>query len=97
MKNVEPYMIPNFTIDAIITSRLEKYREQTEEWLKKNKVKYRELIMLNDSTRNSQKSVSHKVTVIKKTKPSWFFESDFSEAKEIKRRTKCNVVCVNDV
>jgi uncharacterized HAD superfamily protein len=97
IKNVLPYMIPNFTIETIITSRLEKYRTQTEEWLKSYKVKYKQLVMLNDQTRNSKKSVSHKVSVIKKTKPLWFFESDFSEAEEIQRKTKCKVVCVNDL
>ncbi|HBI50452.1 MAG TPA: phosphoribosyl transferase [Candidatus Moranbacteria bacterium] len=45
--NAKPLYIPNYKIKALVTSRLEKYRKQTEEWLKKNNVKYDELYMLD--------------------------------------------------
>ena len=34
LAHARPYLIPEFEIDYIITSRLEKYRPQTEKWLK---------------------------------------------------------------
>gem|GEM_PF-2716999 len=45
--NAKPLWIPKFSIGAIVTSRLEKYRTYTEEWLKKAGVKYQNLVMLN--------------------------------------------------
>jgi len=45
MINAEPYLIPHYKINWIITCRIEKYRKITEEWLKKHGVEYDELIM----------------------------------------------------
>lgn len=47
MKNAEPYLIPHYKIDWIVTCRIEKYRAITEEWLKNHGVEYGELIMMN--------------------------------------------------
>jgi hypoxanthine phosphoribosyltransferase len=43
--NARPLFIPQKQISAIVTSRLEKYREPTMEWLEANGVLYKELIM----------------------------------------------------
>jgi len=40
LPNAKPYMIPQYQVEAVVTSRLEKYRAQTEAWLKKNRVQY---------------------------------------------------------
>lgn len=47
MKNAEPYLIPHYKINWIITCRIEKYRAITEEWLKKYGVEYGQLIMMD--------------------------------------------------
>ena len=47
LEKAEPKFIPHYTIDSIVTCRLEKYRPQTEEWLRKHNVKYRNLFMMN--------------------------------------------------
>jgi len=47
LKNAIPKFIPDYEIGAICTGRLEKYRKETEEWLKKHNVKYRKLLMVN--------------------------------------------------
>ena len=47
IKNAAPLYIPNYKIRAIVTSRLEKYRAQTEAWLRKHGVQYDELVMLD--------------------------------------------------
>ena len=45
--NAQPLIIPGSRIGSLVTSRLEKYRTETETWLKKYNVKYDELIMLD--------------------------------------------------
>ena len=52
--NAKPLYIPTYTIHTIVTSRLEKYRKETEEWLKKNGVKYNNLRMLNVQTKEER-------------------------------------------
>ena len=98
LKSVEPHMIPNFQFEAIITSRLEKYRPQTEAWLKEHGVKYKSLMMmdLNDKSAKTFKNVvAHKVRCIKQTKPYWFWESNIAQANAIHRKTGKPVLCVD--
>ena len=45
LETAEPRIIPTVTISWLVTSRLEKYRELTENWLRKHGVKYKHLIM----------------------------------------------------
>ena len=45
--NTPPLFIPKVTIGTLVTSRLEKYRTETEAWLQKNHVNYNKLVMLN--------------------------------------------------
>lgn len=47
IKTVKPRVIPTQKIGYLVTTRLEKYRKETEGWLKKNNIKYDNLIMLN--------------------------------------------------
>lgn len=93
---VEPYLIPTFEIEAIITARLEKYRPQTERWLKKYGVKYKRLIMLdlpNEQSRTFGRIIRHKVSSILEVKPRWYWESSFIEARAIHFQTKLPVLC----
>lgn len=78
IEDVEPFLIPAFYVDAVVTSRLEIYRPQTEKWLKDNGVKYGKLVMLNlpDKTqRTYSKIIEHKVSSVCAIKPNWFWES----------------------
>ena len=45
LENARCLIRPTFPIGAIVTGRLEKHREATERWLKKNNVLYRQLVM----------------------------------------------------
>jgi uncharacterized HAD superfamily protein/hypoxanthine phosphoribosyltransferase len=45
--NAPPKYLPKSMVLALVTSRLEKYRPETETWLKKHNVQYKELIMLD--------------------------------------------------
>ena len=47
ISNVKPRVIPTKKIKYLVTTRLEKYRKYTEEWLDKNDIQYEKLIMMN--------------------------------------------------
>lgn len=99
--NAKPKYIPTQKVGWIVTSRLEKYRPQTEEWLRKQGVEFNELIMLNGVTAEErQKLGSHgkfKGEVFKNLKrANWFIESDSNQAKEIACISGKDVFCVNN-
>lgn len=93
----EPYIIPNFEIQAIVTSRPENERCSTERWLKEHNVRYGALIMLRGSKRLGDIAVNHKVGALKKLKPLWYWESDKREAMLISKRAKIPVLCFQDM
>jgi hypothetical protein len=88
--NAEPYLIPKFTIDFIITSRLKKYEEETKAWLKKYHVKYHALIMSNGLL----PSAEYKSGCLEKFPIDWFWESNFSEADYINKNTGMCVLSI---
>lgn len=93
----KPLFIPKFPIEVIVTSRLEKYREATETWLKENGVKYKSLIMLNlpsKQYRDFNTVVYHKAGHAKVFKLGWFWESDDSQAREIHRQAGVAVLSI---
>ncbi len=98
--NASPKYLPTVPIKTIVTSRLEKYRDETEQWLKNNKVEYGELIMLDlpnaEERRRLGNHGSFKAKEYKKIKYDLFFESDYSQAVEINRITKKPVYCVDE-
>jgi len=100
IKNAPVRIVPTFTIGCLVTSRLEKYRDITEEWLKRNNIKYQQLIMMNlESKEERQKSGNHaefKALNYKKMKNmNIFIESNEYQAKEIARISKKTVFCVD--
>jgi adenine/guanine phosphoribosyltransferase-like PRPP-binding protein len=98
LETAAPYLIPSFRIEAIISSRLEKYRPETEAWLNAHDVKYNQLLMLklqDKSEKNSENVIGFKVSALKKVLPFWYWESDLDEAKAIHARTGLPVLCVD--
>lgn len=101
ISNVEPLVIPTFTIGYIITSRLEKYRNETENWLHKNGIKFNKLVMMQFNTKEERiKSGSYgafKGIEFKKIHSSTLFiESDPRQAKEIADISGKAVFCTGD-
>lgn len=99
--NAIPKMIPSQKIGWIVTSRLEKYRNQTEDWLNKNNIKYDHLIMMNIATAEERRMLSNhgefKAAVFKKEKTAtWFVESNQEQAKTIAGITGKLVYCVEN-
>lgn len=95
--NAKPLYIPNYKIKALVTSRLEKYRNQTEKWLRRNNVLYEELYMLNLPTKEDRiKSAAHgkfKAEIYGKLSECILFvESNRDQAIEIANATKKPVI-----
>lgn len=97
--NVRPLIKPRVKIDKIVTSRLEKYRRFTEEWLSKNGYEYNELIMLDLPDKKSRakwaKYGEFKASVYNQSNNILFFESSFEQANDICRITGKPVFCVD--
>lgn len=87
LKNAQPLHLPTRPINAIVTSRLEKYRSLTDEWLAKWGVKYETLAMLDlpnaEERRRLNAHAAFKARVFRKLDAKLFIESDERQAGEI--------------
>ena len=98
LKNAKPLYIPNYKIKALATSRLEKYRELTELWLKKHNVRYENLYMLDLPSKKERIMLKAHTkikieTYLKDSSLTLFLESDPVQAKMINMATKKPVIC----
>ncbi len=100
LQNAAPLYIPGAKIGTIVTSRLEKYRSETETWLKKNGVQYDALVMLDLPTMKARQKANnhagHKASEYQSTNYSLFIESDLKQAIEINKATKKPVFCTEN-
>ena len=97
IKNAKPLFIPKNAF-ALVTSRLEKYRKPTEEWLEKNKIKYDNLYMLNLSSKKERIKLGcyaeFKANIYKNLKNTvLFIESEPAQAKDIAHLSGKPCVC----
>lgn len=95
-----PLFIPGNKIGALVTSRLEKYRPQTEAWLRANNVKYDELIMLDLPDKEARikagNHAEHKAKAYAAKPYTLFVESSLSQAMHINVLTKKPVFCTEN-
>ena len=95
--NARPLYIPQAPINTIVTSRLEKYRPQTEQWLKEHHVSYGRLVMLDlPNAQERRKLGAHarfKAEIFEKSECLYFVESDPAQAREIALLSKKPVIC----
>jgi uncharacterized HAD superfamily protein/glycosyltransferase involved in cell wall biosynthesis len=98
--NAQPLFIPRKDISAIVTSRLERFRPQTEEWLAANGVRYKELIMLDlPSAAERRRLQAHgpfKAEVYRSRDEILFIESNWNQAKYIARYANKPVICTEN-
>lgn len=96
--NAPELYIPSLEIDTLVSCRLEKYRDITEEWLSKHNVRYKHLIMLNLPTREERirwgNHGKFKGEIYRKSKNVLFVESSLNEAKDIYMVSKKAVFCI---
>ncbi|PNX47578.1 MAG: hypothetical protein BV457_05415 [Thermoplasmata archaeon M9B1D] len=94
----KPFLIPQYRIDYIITNRLECFRNITVDWLKKNNVSYRHLIMWDErwDSRKGRYGIN-KVNNVKKLKLGLFIESNDNQARMINYHTNIPVLCISSM
>lgn len=94
-----PRYLPRVEILALVTNRLEKYRDLTEAWLEKHNVKYQELHMLDCPSKAERIKrgvhMSHKANIYANEKYSLFIESSDRQAKGIAGLTGKPVLCTD--
>lgn len=97
LKNAQPKLIPTRKIGYIVTTRLEKYRSETEAWLRKNCIEYDHLVMMDcRSAKERIRKGNHGVfkgEIFKKTNCSVFIESNYEQAIEICKISGKQVFC----
>jgi len=100
IKNVKPLIIPTVEIGWLVTCRLEKYREMTEEWLKKYGIKYDQLYMMDIQDKETRIALSnyaeYKAKIYKETRAEFFLESSKEQAIKIARICNKDVYCYED-
>jgi uncharacterized HAD superfamily protein/hypoxanthine phosphoribosyltransferase len=98
ISTVAPLRVPPYEVGWLVTSRLEKYRPLTEEWLASSGIRYRQLMMLDlpsKEARIAANAHSHfKAEVYGKTESVLFIESDLCQARDIAGRCRKPVYCV---
>ena len=98
--NTPPKYVPQHPIRCIITSRLEKFRKETEEWLKKHNIQYERLVMLNYPTGEIRRRLGHhgvhKAEVYQRIKSILFIEDEPWQAQQIALKSGKACLCVGD-
>ena len=98
LRMAEPFYLPTVPVGILVTCRLEKYRSETEAWLKRHQVTYESLVMMNLPSKEArQRAGLHaefKAEVYGKSGKEIFIESDPSQAKQIADRSGRIVLCV---
>ena len=98
--NVRPLFATQVPIHAIVTSRIEKYREGTVDWLNRHNIVYSHLFMHPAATAEERQAshdhAARKATVYKASlSASLFIESDVKQAAEIFKLTGKPVLCTD--
>lgn len=98
--NAPPLFIPGSKIGTIVTSRLEKYRKETELWLKANNVKYNDLVMLDlpdmAARQKANNHGGHKAKAYMAKPYVLFVESEINQAIQINKLSKKPVLCTEN-
>lgn len=91
VRNARPLFVPSSSVGYVVTSRLEKYRWATEEWLRNLGIEYRELVMMDlESAVERQALAAHgraKAEFYARSDAELFLESDYRQAAEIAERS----------
>ena len=99
LKEAKPLYIPKKRISAIVTSRLERYRSETKDWLEQNEVDYNELIMLDlpdaETRRRLKAHAPFKASAYSSRSDILFVESNQNQAVEIAKLTNKPVISVD--
>lgn len=93
-----PLHVTSRRVGWLVTSRLEKYRAQTEAWLKRQGIEYGELVMLDLPSKAERQRLnihgSFKGEFYRKSNAELFIESEEPQARNIARISGKPVLCV---
>lgn len=96
--NATPLHLSTRRIRTLVTSRLEKYRAQTEAWLARHDVRYDELVMLDlpnaEARRKANAHGLFKAEYYKKSDAIVFIESELPQARKIAHHSRKPVICL---
>lgn len=88
-------------ISQFVSSRLEKYRKETEEWLHRSGYEYGKLTLLNLPNKEARVRLgchgAFKAEVYEKSPETLFYESELNQAIEIAQRTGKDVFCTENM
>lgn len=97
LRETTALMLPTSQVGWLVTSRLEKYRAATEEWLARHKVPYRELRMMQypdmAARRVARAYAKFKAEIYAETGAWLFVESDAALAVQIAQLSGRSVFC----
>ena len=97
LRHAEPLFVPSRELGTLVTCRLEKYRDVTEQWLFCHNIRYKNLIMLDlpdAATRRATNPYSnYKASVYQETDACLFIESSRRQAVEIANKSLRPVFC----
>ena len=101
LKNARPKYVPTKKIGYLVTSRLEKYRNETERWLQNQGIEYDQLIMcplktFEERQRYWNHAVQKAIVYAQLTGSELFVESEKWQAIEIARKTMKPVFCTEN-
>lgn len=97
-KTAEPKFLFSNPIKYIITSREERFRKVTEEWLSKYNIKYESLIMKPSGVSGGNEAhAKYKADILKKEKGiQLYIESDQRQANFISQQTTIPIWCIDN-
>jgi orotate phosphoribosyltransferase len=99
VSNCRSRHVPSLKVGWLVTSRLEKYRAETEAWLHRQGIRYDHLLMLDlpdKATRIATKAArAFKAEQYRRTGAQLFIESDPDQARFIAAETQNYVICTD--
>jgi len=100
INTAEPLFLPQREIGHIVTGRLEKYRPQTEEWLKRHGIIFESMTMMPYETKAERMEIGGrghwKAEQAKNLGVEMFIESSLKQSTIISREAKIPVWCVEN-
>jgi uncharacterized HAD superfamily protein len=98
LRDTSPLLLPTAEVGWLVTCRLEKYRAQTEAWLRRHGVRYRQLIMMDypdqAARARANASATFKAKVYRETGALLFIESCPGLAALIAQESGLPVLCM---
>lgn len=99
LSNVSPRLVPSVKVGHLVTSRLERYRPETEAWLKASGIDYGVLHMHPAKTGAERRALGNhaqfKASVAKQVGAVLFIESELSQSLVIAEEAKVPVYCTD--